>query len=129
MKLILAFFFLHGICYGSGWDSNRSSRTITAETTVRVSSSSPGDILSSVQITSCTNTAGQYFRIYDSSAQVSGLIAQINISTAIALNAAAIDCRREYNFSIRLSSALTYTTTAGADVTILWSKEQYYYTP
>lgn len=111
-----------GIVDAERWLSNRSSRTITAETTARIVGSGPGDTISSVIISSCSASAGSLFRLYDSSLTTTGQIAALHTSTAPS-GALTKSCIEQYDFFIRLSSAITYTTTNACDVTILWQDE------
>ena len=114
--------FLSGTAFAERWLSNRSSRTITADTLVRIPNSNPGDTISSVIITSCSIVPGSVFTLYDSSGQASRLISQIHTSTSPSGTFTA-SCIRQYDYFIRVSSAITYTTTFAADVTILWHND------
>ena len=126
-KLLLIPLFL-GICiniaFSERWLSNRSSRTTTADSLTRILGSNPGDTISSVIVSSCSSTIGALFRLFDSSSVSSGQIAALHISSSFAPGIGeAGACMRQYDFFIRVSSAITYTTTFGADVTILWQNE------
>ena len=128
-SLILFFLVLSGaLANAQVWVSDRSSRTTTAESLVRIPNSGPGDVLSSVIVSSCSSTSGASFSVFDSSQQSSGLIARLHVSTSMVANVVQEQgCLGQYDFSLRISSAITYTTTNGADITILWnnnSKEQ-----
>ena|SRR3990167_10198281 len=123
-KLFFAVFLIPIACYSQL--SNRSSNTITSETNVRIAHSNPGDILSSVIVSSCSTVMGSKFIIYDSSGQASNLIATIHTSSSPFANASTgvgRNCEKQFDFFIRISSAITYTTTSGADVTILWKND------
>ena len=115
-------FFLAGTAFSERWLSNRSSRTTSAESLVSLPGSNPGDSLSSVIVSSCSATLGAKFRVFDSSAQSSGQIAELHISSASGISEVGA-CTKQYDFFIRVSSGITYTTTFGADVTILWQNE------
>lgn len=125
MKYILVaalptfFFFCVSVVFGERSMSNRSSRTVTADSLQRLPGSNPGDILSSVMVSSCSSTPGSLFQIYDSSGQDSRQIASLHTSTS-PTPTFTVNCMRQYDFFLTVSSAITYTTTNGADVTILW---------
>ena len=103
------------------WVSDRSSRTISADTLQRIPRSGPGDVLTRVLVTSCSATAGDVFRIFDSSGVASSTIAaNIQMST-FTLGGLAQDCVKEYLFLLRVSSAITYTKQGAGEVVILWN--------
>lgn len=93
----------------TSWCVDMSSNTTSLETTVRIPASGPGDILASVIVGSAAATSGQIL-LYDNVAGTTNLIA--NLET---------DSIRQVEFGVRISSAITYTTSGAAgSVTILW---------
>lgn len=92
---------------------NRSSFTATLATTARIPDTDPGDILWSVIVGSSSVSGGQ-LAIYNSSGTSSNQVADLEI-----------DSVRDVLFSLRVSSAITYSMSGGAGaVTILWCNEE-----
>ena len=112
--------FSAGICRADSYESDRSSRTTTDETLVRIPGSGPGDVLNRVIVTSCSVTAGDKFSIFNSSGVATSTIS-LNISlgtgTIIGGNAG---CPADYPFFLRVSSAITYSKQGLGEVVILW---------
>lgn len=103
------------------WSANRASRTATVDTLSRIPNTGPGDELYKVLVTSCATAPGASFRIYDSSGIATSTISlNIPIST-FSLGGLSQDCSKSYEFSLRISSAITYTTTGAGEVIILWN--------
>lgn len=109
-----------GLAQAKEWRVNSASVTTTAETTVRIPNSNPGDVIVSVIINDCSSTAGSTFTLYDSSMQVANSFGALDTSTTPVAGIGQ-DCRRQVFYEHYVSSSITYTTSAaGASITILW---------
>lgn len=106
---LFAFMLCAGVSYAGGPEVNKSSYTVTAETTKRIAATEKGNMLYAVVVGSAT--PGSVLTIYDSSGTATNTIATISLHIA-----------RDYNFNVLLSSGLTYTTSAAPTngLTILW---------
>lgn len=91
---------------------DRASYTATAETTKVIPQTFPGTILDRVVIGS--GTVNGVITLYDSSATAQNIIAVLNMNPTTSAPASI-------QFGVRISSGLTYTTSAaGAGVTIIY---------
>lgn len=84
---------------------DRSSYTAVTATTARLPNSGPGSILYSV-IVSSRGGDGAEFTLYDSSGTAGTGAKNLGVYEA--------DTNFQYDFSLRISSAVTYTSKAGA---------------
>lgn len=107
---------------GIEWEITNASRTNSVDTTGTIPLTDPGDVLVSVIVGGCSAPGG-VLTIYDSSQTATGIVAAIDTSsTSTAGPTLGVrDCRRQYNFFLHVSSAITYTNTGSADVTFLWN--------
>lgn len=101
------------------WQVNRSSNTATAETTVVIPKSNPGDILGSVIVNSC-GAGSSILTIYDSSGTATGSLGAIDLTSSTITGG----CLRQIEYFIPISSAITYTKTGLANITILWNNNR-----
>ena len=100
------------------WGVRNTSNTVNGDSTFRrLDGSNLGDVLHSVIVGDCATTDG-VFSIYDSSAQVSNLVATVSVSSS---SNDAKGCRHQYEFGVRISSGISYTLSVPANVTILWT--------
>lgn len=100
---------LASMAMATGFDVNKASFTLTADTLKRIPGTEKGSILFGVVV--ATRTTGVSMNVYDSQMSATKQILAIDLS----LNQAMPD------FSIIVSSGITYTISgANNGVTILW---------
>ena len=103
------------------WQVNRASNSPAGsnETLVTIPKVLVGDILGSVIVNKC-GTQQSNFTLYDSSAQAANVLGVIDTSSSTLTGG----CGRQIEYFIPVSSAITYTKTGGADITILWNSNK-----